>query len=180
MKRGKVSLIALVLGFSMILAVAHLIGHIVVFGSPFEGGTGVSGLVVGDLSYESLKGSYDEMSALSRTIIIGEWALIFMILFIAVARRVNSRIKLKKDLEGINLSSYGGSKTKTDIDVLHDILKEKKHLRMSSISEIFKIEYNLAMEWGKILESGDLATIRYPMLGEPEVVIAEEPIQAVM
>lgn len=79
----------------------------------------------------------------------------------------------KKEISGINVKEIR-NKCKTDLDALYSILKDKKHLRISSIADLFKINKDLAMEWAKILESGDLATIDYPGFGGPVVIFNEK------
>jgi hypothetical protein len=57
----------------------------------------------------------------------------------------------------------------TDLDVLYEALKKHGELSLSSIAISFKINKDVAMEWCKILESGDLAVIDYPGFGEPSI-----------
>lgn len=172
MKRGKVSAFTLVMGLMVFLAVAHIGVHSFFFGFGLAD-LNPSGLAIGDLNFDNLAESYNQMSGLSRAIIISEWTLISIIVFTAVVRRINSGIKMKKDVGDLNLKAYHRSNNMTDIDVLHDVLKDKKHLRVSSISKLFDIEYNLALKWGRILEEGELAKLKYPMFGEPEVIVSE-------
>ncbi len=61
----------------------------------------------------------------------------------------------------------------TDLDVLYEILKRKKRIRVSEILKYFKIKKETAMEWCKILESGELATIDYPGFGESVIQIKQ-------
>jgi hypothetical protein len=76
--------------------------------------------------------------------------------------------KMKRlEKESIESDIKKASPSQTDLDVLYEILQKKKELGLSAISESFKIEKEIAMEWCKILESGDLATIDYPVFGEP-------------
>ena len=70
----------------------------------------------------------------------------------------------KKEIAGINLPVIK-SRTKTDLDTLFAIVQEKKELKISSIAKLFRIDDDLAMEWAKILEAGDLVTIEYPGFG---------------
>ena len=60
-------------------------------------------------------------------------------------------------------------KTNTDLDLLYFLLREKKKLKIPTISKIFKIDKEKALEWCRILESHDYVIINYPSLSEPEV-----------
>jgi len=56
------------------------------------------------------------------------------------------------------------------------IIKDKKVLKISTISKAFDIDKEKAMEWIKILESGDLCIIEYPTFGEPFIKIKEKEL----
>jgi outer membrane biosynthesis protein TonB len=101
--------------------------------------------------------------------VIIEWSLVVLAIFFIVLYLTKRKIKNKNK---INLNKYR-SKEKTDLDVLYDLLKEKKGLKVSTISNLFKIDKEVTMEWGKILESGNMATIEYPALGETIIKIKE-------
>lgn len=67
----------------------------------------------------------------------------------------------------------------TPLDTLYDLLKEKKIMKVEDIATHFNVNRELVMEWGKILEAGELATINAPRIGKPTIQIAgyggEEP-----
>ncbi|MCH7850438.1 MAG: hypothetical protein IH845_02235 [Nanoarchaeota archaeon] len=97
--------------------------------------------------------------------------IIFMLGFAYIKNR---RIwKRKIDEYGINLSVISKN-SKTDLDAFYTILKNKKEISVISVSNLFKIKEDLAMEWSRILESGGLATIEYPGFGSPKVIIIEK------
>jgi hypothetical protein len=79
----------------------------------------------------------------------------------------------KTEIQGINVADMK-KKSKTDLDILYSIVQDKKELKVSSIARLFRIDPELAMEWAKILESGDLIVIEYPDFKGP-VIRYKEP-----
>ena len=63
------------------------------------------------------------------------------------------------------------SKSETEIDVLYRLLQEKKSLSVATIAKTFGITKEKAIEWAKILEDNDLATVEYPAFNDPQVEI---------
>jgi len=67
----------------------------------------------------------------------------------------------------------------TSLDALYDLLQEKKIMSIEDIAAHFNVSTELVMEWGKVLEAGDLATISTPRMGKPVIKLAgytgEEP-----
>lgn len=94
---------------------------------------------------------------------------IFIRLFVMVDKGEIGKIDIKKMR----------SRSKTDIDILYELIKEKKDIKVSTISKIFEIEKELAMDWAKILESSELVTIEYPGFGGPiiKLKIPEEKLE---
>lgn len=70
-------------------------------------------------------------------------------------------------------------KASTSLDALYDLLLKKKVMKVEEIASHFKVSNELVMEWGKILEAGELATISNPRIGKPVIKIIghteEEP-----
>ncbi len=62
----------------------------------------------------------------------------------------------------------------TELDRLYRIIKDNKDISVSVVSKEFKISENLAIEWAKILESGNLIEIEYPQFGSPKLKIKTE------
>jgi len=97
--------------------------------------------------------------------------LTFLILLIAILAYVKFVRAKKEDSIKISYSmlkeKFG--KTNTDLDLLYFLLREKKKLKIPTISKIFKIDKEKALEWCRILESHDYVIINYPSLSEPEV-----------
>jgi len=145
-----------------------------------EGGKSITGDVTHDS--DGLIDNYLNLSPGYKIIIAGEWLVVIIVIIIILVKgkhRFSKERKKEKEIsnelttEKIK-SKYHKSKPETDLDVLHKILKENKSLSMSAISEIFKINNDIAMDWCKILEEGNLATIYYPIVGSPKVIINEE------
>jgi len=113
-----------------------------------------------------------EMSFVSRIFLIVQWSIIFFVLIYAFFKD-KSILVGKEEVNSIN-NFKGPKKNKTDLDVFHDILKKKKSLKISTVAKSFKVSNEVATDWSKILESGELATIEYPGFGEPRVVIKEK------
>ncbi|MFH1711596.1 MAG: hypothetical protein ABH840_04755 [Nanoarchaeota archaeon] len=113
--------------------------------------------------------TYTGISPLSKIIFAVQWVVILLALTFMLFRdrRLKSRTS---DINAIHSKKLSG-KSATDLDTLYSILQEKKKLKISTISKAFKINKDTAFEWCKILESGNLAVIDYPGIGEPVVKI---------
>ncbi|MBI5804051.1 hypothetical protein HY450_02300 [Candidatus Pacearchaeota archaeon] len=173
MKR-KSGFLKLLMTFLILLIIIHSFVHLSVYGTGISAevdGT-ISGFSVGKVKVgEEIKSVYPLKQSLSGIFVVGEWVLllIFFVFFFT-----KSRLSKRKEFEEIHMNRKKRMGTKTDIDVLYEMLKEKKRLRFSSIAKAFEIEESVVMEWGKTLESGGLALIDYPRFGEPYIVIKEE------
>ena len=69
---------------------------------------------------------------------------------------------------------YTKSRPETDIDILYKMLKEKKVLRLISVTKLFKINEATAIEWFEILEESNLGEIKYPTFGSPRIILIEK------
>ncbi|MBU1135840.1 MAG: hypothetical protein KKG13_04985 [Nanoarchaeota archaeon] len=61
----------------------------------------------------------------------------------------------------------------TGIDMLLEIVKKHKKIRLTEAAEMLNVSENRIEEWGKILEDHNLITMHYPIMGEPTL---ETPI----
>jgi len=106
-----------------------------------------------------------------------QWGIILLILFIVFIKNIGI-LKRRKEVHGVNLTQTRKG-CKTDLDALYIILKQKKKLSVRSIARIFKIKEDLAIEWARILETGELVKIEYPSLGGPivELKVSEEILE---
>ena len=164
---------AVIISLIFIIAIFHSASHIVISGTGIAGlaESGISGLSIGKFSLEKdIKPIYKEISQTSLVILMLEWLLLLMLFISAIIRHrqsINENIK-----QGFSIQKYR-AKTKTDLDILYEVLKEKKHLRISTISKIFNVDQEVALNWAKTLEAADLARIHYPRVGEPELTLNE-------
>lgn len=127
-----------------------------------------SGNISGLSITETLSEAYSKVPTASKVFFISAW-VIFILLIAGVFIRDRYFLKKKSAILNLNLS-YG--KFQTDLDVLYNVLKDRKKIKIKTISESFRVNPNQAMYWAKILESGRLASIEYPgLFGDPELVI---------
>jgi len=174
-KKGKIK-ISNVLVLIILIALAHTGGHFLIFGTGIESidQAVLSGLAIGDISiFEGIKQKYDTIPNTSRFIIAGEWLVVLGIILIILMK---GRMDLKKDTSHVNKEvKHEKPKPKTDLDILYEMLKKRKSMRILSISKIFGVKKEIAMDWCNILESGDLAEIKYPIVGSPKLILPETP-----
>lgn len=166
--------LGVLLSILIIVMLFHHALHLAVFGTGINGfyESGLSGFSIGRLyiEEESIK-NYKTTSPLSTKILIIEWLFLFTIIIVIFVR---NKMELKREVSSIKLpQKYKKKEKSTELDVLYNLLKEKKHLRLSTIVKIFKVSKKVALGWARTLESGNLATINYPRFSEPELVINE-------
>lgn len=179
-KRGKARIVGIVITAVLVLAVLHTTMHLLVYGTGISGfgASGVSGFSVGKLNIdEEFKQSNAAISPLSQWIIIGEWALLIsMILFGMFRERITLPQKSTQETT-LTLPAKTDS-SKTELDVLYDLLREKKSLKISAIAKTFDVDHETVEEWAQILENNNLATLLYPRIGEAELHAIEKPQEA--
>lgn len=131
--------------------------------------------IVGFSINENISQSYNSLSFPTKIFMIFQWVAILFILFYAAFRdRVIQKIKNENTDLHIETSL---NRNNTDLDVLYEILKDKKQIPISAISKSFNVNKDIAMEWCKILESGGLVSVTYPGFSEPFVRINEKGIK---
>ena len=108
----------------------------------------------------------------SQAAFIIQWVLILNIIIFALVKYAKSN---KEEDLSINYDSIKIKlgKSDTDIDLLYSVLKNEKKLKLAAISKIFNISKDKALEWGKILENYNLASLNYPAFSEPILEILE-------
>lgn len=170
-KRGAHKVLGILITLIVTAALLHTAAHFALYGTgvPGFGQEGVSGFAIGGLTGEQIKENYNSAPSFSRLLIIGEWALLVILI---IASIVGDKMHVKKQHIALEIKK-STDKSKTDIDVLYDLLKEKKKISLATIAETFKIKEETATEWVKILEEANLATINYPRFGEPEAFVKE-------
>jgi len=114
---------------------------------------------------ENLSEVYYSLSSNMKLFLLAQWIiLMFVIIYIIFQikkSKKNIQIKINKTPE----------KNKTDLDLLYEIIQEKKEIPFSLIPNAFNVSKEIAMEWCKILESGELISIEYNPFGEPIIKI---------
>jgi len=167
------------LAISLVLAVVFSMAHLYFFGTGFAGirgeerpGITIGGLAIGEPDVgEHLTGYAVDIST-SQMIVIGEWvaALIFLVIFYSI-----SRAHFKREVMDIKSRRGKGKQgNTTDLDKLHEILKKRKRIRFMAIEKAFDVNSEIVKNWSKTLEMGNIATIDYPRIGEPELVLTEK------
>lgn len=137
-------------------------------GGEFSSSGGLTGMSITD----SVKATFVGLSLTQKIVFFIQLFVVLLIIFFLVAREIGKR---RRNDEISRSSVVAGSKGKgTDLDSLYAALKQKKKIHLSSISRGFKVSRDTAMEWCKILESSNLASIEYPALGESYIRIIEE------
>ena len=129
-------------------------------------------LISGNSIKETITGFYEVSSVNHRAFILLQFILlVLIILFIfVIIRKLKSKAKLSK----FDFIKNSGAKSGTDLDVLYEILKSKKEINIDDIGKVFKVNLDIALEWSKILEDGNLAMIAYPRFGKPVLKLSEK------
>jgi len=93
--------------------------------------------------------------------------LIIFLLYKKVLRNKENKIT-KNDYQIIK---YKKTKAGTDFDILYNLLKDKKSMRIGTVSHIFNISKEKSLEWARILENHNLVMIEYPTFSDPIIKI---------
>lgn len=171
----KKRLLKIILSFLIVVSLFHIVYHFAVFGTGFSGfyERGISGLAVSKFPLgEELRKNYQSASLISKLAIAAEWSLVVIIMLFIFIR---NKAEMKKEVSEIKTpQKYKKTEKSTELDIFYNILKEKKHLRLSTIAKIFKVNRDIALEWAKTLEYGNLVRIEYPRVGDPEIILNED------
>ena len=149
-----------VIAIVMVILLANVAFFIFRYGNLNKGLTGFS-------VKEVVSNSYQDLSPFSRILLIGQWIALVFILAMVYIRDKNIEIQ-QDEISDIEFKQMNDGKA-TDLDALYNLLQSKGHLRVSTISRLFDVKKGIALEWCKILESGNLAIIDYPSSKEPVV-----------
>ena len=106
---------------------------------------------------------------ISFAVIVFEWILLFVV--IRKNRSSKQALSLGDLSRIVSERKSHESASKTDLDVLYEILKEKKELPIKEIMHAFKITKDVAMSWFEMLEESNLATIEYSGVAEASLKI---------
>ncbi len=165
--------LALLISLLFVIVALHTVLQIALFGTGVSGvlESGISGLSIGKISVDrDIKPQYKSLSTTSLVILASEWAFLIILFISAIIKHKKEVHEDMKD--NIKIQKYK-EKTKTDLDILYDVLKEKKHLKLSTITKIFNVSKEVALNWAKTLEAANLAALHYPRVGEPELALNE-------
>lgn len=171
-KRGVAKIIRVAIFLVLTITIVHTTLHLALYGTGISGfgERGISGFSVGNISGDAVKIQYKQISSFSRIIIIAEWLFLIGLIFLSFSAE---KLHIKKEANVIAKLEIKHEKSKTEIDTLYDLLKEKKKLTLSSVAHAFNVKEETVEEWAKILETAELATLYYPRIGEPELRIKE-------
>ena len=150
----------------VVIIMGILILNLIILVSEHGVNKGLTGLTI----KESVANAYKDIPPLSKAALVGQWlVLIAILVFVTIT---DNKIKIKTgEITSFDLAKMSQQRG-TDLDTLYNLLKEKKQIRVSTVSKVFKVKKNTAMEWGKILESGNLAKIDYISTREPIIKLA--------
>ncbi len=131
----------------------------------------------GGISYAAISGYYvkeipDLPLGLNLSIVafVIQWIILLFIAIYTYSKFIQHK-KAEQLKINFHLVRERVSKSSTDLDVLYSLLNEKKSLAIGSISKLFNIPKEKAVEWAKILENHGLAIVEYPAFSDPEVRI---------
>lgn len=136
---------------------------------------GLSNGITGFSIKTNITDSFKSLSGFFQVFIIIEISFVCLILLMAFIRDKNIKKTRKKTIE-LHIQK-NTDKNKTDLDTLFDALKEKKELNISAIETAFGVDKDTVLEWGKILESAELASIEYPGFSEPVIKLNEKEVK---
>jgi hypothetical protein len=137
-------------------------------------GMGYSKGLTGFSIKTSVYGTFASLPPGSKTVLIFQWIFSLVIISFIIFRDVKS---LKTKIPEINIEiKKSPNKNSTDLDSLYEALKERKELSILSISKGFNINKDIALDWCKILEAGELVSIEYPAFGQPIIHLKEKKV----
>ena len=155
----------------VVLTLLHTSFHILSLGTGIQGfaESGISGFAIGQSDVGEESPGFSFGSIISTIMVFGEWITVVLFLIFLYT---HNKILEGRELVDLTLQikhNKKSSPTETEIDRLYELLKQKKRIKISTISKAFKVDKNTILEWSKILESGNLAEIEYPHFGSPSV-----------
>lgn len=125
-------------------------------------------------SVEGVSNLYSKFYPSSKNFLVVQWSIIAVIIIFVYLK--NSKIhKRNKTVTNIDVNKAIND-SKTSLDALYLILQKEKSLDLKTVADLFEIKIDLAMEWARVLESGDLVTIDYPGIGSPVINVVEKKI----
>ncbi len=129
--------------------------------------------VVSGNSVKEIVGGFYETSSMNHRVVI-LFQFLLLIVVIIVVFMIVKKLRSKTNLSKSDFVKNTNMKSRTDLDVLHEMLKREKQITIDNVEKVFKIDFEVALEWFKILEDGDLAIIDYPRFGKPILKLMEK------
>ena len=107
-----------------------------------------------------------------KVILIGEWLLVISLMVISVLKekmeiKVTDEILITPKKTRLGIS-------KTDIDSMYELIKEKKAIKVKALAKYFNVSNETILEWGRVLEEANLIKVHYPAFGDAILLINEE------
>lgn len=165
----------------LVVAVVHSSLHFVFYGTGVKGlgETGISGFAVGNQSDEELENSIENehplLSPVSKIIVSSEWLVLILLIAGNLIMERRHQVTMAQPALVLEKPKLPQGKSETDLDALYGLLKEQKRIKFSVIAKTFNISKEVAADWANILESGNLASVNYPRMSEPELMFNEKP-----
>ncbi len=156
----------IVIGSLLILSLA-------IFGGYYFSDDGFAGKISGNTIKEKLVGIYESSSVSNKILILIQF-VVGIIAAVMIFVIINKRLKKKKTFSRNDFVENKTKKSRTDLDMLYEILKKRKKIDIVDIESVFKVSPEVAFGWAKILENGDLAVIEYPRFGKPILILMEK------
>ncbi|HIG52005.1 hypothetical protein CXT76_01270 [Candidatus Parvarchaeota archaeon] len=171
-KRKKSSIIKTMLATILLIALVHtVIQFIIPQISSSENLPGISGQVTGVSWFSD---TYSKISPTSRILILVQWLAVLILAGFYLGKGI---LNLKKETKNIPSKSeikVKKIKPETDLDLVYKLFQKEKILRLEIISKTFGVTDKVSMEWCKILESGKLIKISYPLVGDPKIELIQK------
>ena len=131
--------------------------------------SGISGKAI----MENISSAEIEINFKEKIILGAEWILAVMI-FLSLL--IQSKAELNEYEVSITHEKIKQSISNTDLDILYNLLKEKKKIPVKALAVYFKVEESTIISWARILEEANLLTIHYPSFGHPILTLTEEVV----
>jgi len=137
----------------------------------YQAGDPIS-VISGNSIKETIGSLYAGSSIGHRIFILSQFLLLLGIIVVVLI--IIRKLKSKAGLSKKSYVGEGNLKSKTDLDTLYEILKRENEISIDDIGKVFKVDLEIALDWSKVLENGDLAIIDYPRFGKPVLRLIEK------
>ncbi len=78
--------------------------------------------------------------------------------------------KVRHEEQGFRVANFRVKSYMTDFDRLYSTIQKNGKITFEEISNTFKIKRDLVEQWAQIMEDHGLASVHYPIVGEPELI----------